>query len=178
MNQKTNQSGYNLVEVLVAMALLGTVMISIITLFFMGRANVYSGKQMTQAVAVGTMVMEDLSTMTLADYVAFFQLGSASLGSVTVAGTTYPASTSVKTHPQSAASTQGTAYLTKWKALLASQQFADAKLTMIVTPVRPAGGATMANAPILRIRTVVEWKETRRARQIAFDTVKTDRTRS
>lgn len=178
MNSRTRQSGYNLVEVLVAMALLGTVMISIITLFFMGQSNIYSGKQMTQAVAVGTTVQEDLTSMTKDDYITFFGLGTASLGPVTVAGETYTGSVKITTNPQTATPAQGTAYLDKWKALLTNTNFANGKLTMIATPVRPAGSPTMANAPILRVRTVIEWNETRRARNIAFDTVKTDRTKS
>jgi prepilin-type N-terminal cleavage/methylation domain-containing protein len=179
MNElRKSQSGYNLVEVLIAMALLGTVMISIMTLFVMGRSNVYSGKQMTQAVAVGTMVSEDLSTMTRGDVVAFFGLGTATLGNVQVAGVTYPGSVGITTKPQTAAPAQGTAYLNKWKALLTAQQFANAKLTLIVTPIRPAGGPTMNNAPILRVRTVIEWSESQRPRNVALDTVKTDRTKT
>ena len=63
MNETTRRrsAGYNLVEVLIATAIMGVVSLSIFTLFFMGRSNVYSGKQMTQAVAIGTRVMEDIS---------------------------------------------------------------------------------------------------------------------
>src|SRR5881394_1268744 len=57
------EAGYNLVEVIIALAVFGIVAITIFTLFVMGRRNVYSGKQASQAVAVGTQVLEDLSSL-------------------------------------------------------------------------------------------------------------------
>lgn len=174
VHPRRRERGYNLIEVLVAMALLGTVLISIVTLFFMGRRNVYSGKQMTQAVAVANTVSEDLSSMTMDDFVTFFGLGATSLGTVTVAGESYPASRLVTTNPMSA---DPEGYLTKWSELLTTQDFADAKLSMIVTPYHPTTAATWANAPILRIRTVIEWQESTRPRHFELNTVKTNRTR-
>src|SRR6266566_1056167 len=61
--QRSKESGYNLVEVIFATALLGIVSITIFTLFVMGRRNVYSGKQASQAVAIGTQVIEDLAPL-------------------------------------------------------------------------------------------------------------------
>ena len=60
---KRNESGYNLIEVVFATALLGIVSITIFTLFVMGRRNVYSGKQNSQAVAIATQVMEDFQPL-------------------------------------------------------------------------------------------------------------------
>jgi hypothetical protein len=60
-----SEYGYNLVEMLIAMAMLGTVLLSVLTLFYFGRGNVYSGKQMTSAVSIGNDVMEDLSPLTV-----------------------------------------------------------------------------------------------------------------
>jgi len=57
---KRNQSGYSLIEVLIAIAITSVVLLTVVTLFYMGRRNVYSGKQMTYAVSVGTRVLEDL----------------------------------------------------------------------------------------------------------------------
>src|SRR5947207_4194238 len=57
------ESGYSLIEVVFATALLGIVSITIFTLFVMGRRNVYSGKQASQAVAIGTQVIEDLAPL-------------------------------------------------------------------------------------------------------------------
>ena len=60
---RRGEAGYNLVEVLLAMAMLGVVTISIFTLFFMGRRNVFSGKQTSQAIAIATQVIEDLQPL-------------------------------------------------------------------------------------------------------------------
>src|SRR4029079_6899447 len=57
------QGGYNLVEVIIALAVFGIVAITIFTLFVMGRRNIYSGKQASQAVAIGTQVLEDLAPL-------------------------------------------------------------------------------------------------------------------
>ena len=166
------QAGYNLVEVLIAMALLGTVLISIVTLFFMGRANVYSGKQMTRAVAVGTMVMEDLSSMTQSDLVTFFGLAAAPLATQTVLGKDYPASAKLTTTPLSA---DPNGYLAKWKGKLGSDQFANGRLTMIATPLNQNAASTVPLASVIRVRIIIEWNESQRARHLILDTVKVDR---
>ena len=66
--------GYSLIEVLIAMGLLSTVLLVIVTLFFMARSNVYSGKQTTHAVAVGTRIMEDLSSMSVPTVYSTFSI--------------------------------------------------------------------------------------------------------
>jgi len=63
ISRKHSSAGFNLVEVLIAVAILGVVAISIFTLFVMGRRNIYSGKQTSQAIAVGTQVLEDLAPL-------------------------------------------------------------------------------------------------------------------
>ncbi|MEA2338036.1 MAG: hypothetical protein QOE82_2043, partial [Thermoanaerobaculia bacterium] len=76
-----SERGYNLMEVMIAIALLGVVMISIMALFVAGRKNVYSGKQMTAAVAVGTRVLEDLAPLSKSDiYGGLFAITGTSTG--------------------------------------------------------------------------------------------------
>src|SRR5215213_9925314 len=73
--KRHSERGYNLVELLVAIALLGVVLMSVLSLFVWGRRNVYSGKQMTTAVAVGTRVLEDLAPLTKSDiYSGVFEI--------------------------------------------------------------------------------------------------------
>src|SRR6267378_7030470 len=82
---KSRQRGYSLVEVLIAMAITSVVLLTVVTLFYMGRKNVYSGKQMTVAAASGTQILEDFSTMTAQDIVTNFNLSdAAALGTVTL----------------------------------------------------------------------------------------------
>src|SRR4051812_15593852 len=82
---RRGQAGYNLVEVMVAMGLLATVLVSIVSLFVMGRRNVYSGKEMTAAVSMATRVSEDLSGMTVDEiYSAFGVTSTAPMTTITV----------------------------------------------------------------------------------------------
>lgn len=176
------QLGYNLVEVLIATALLGVVVLSISTLFVMGRRNIYSGKQTTAAVAVGTRVMEDLSTLSLDEAVAFFDLTTAAPATNNVAGKAYTNSVKVTTSPlTSISNANGAAYLTSWAGLLTSDKFSDGKLTLVFEPYKGSAAVTDAtigvNANILKVRTIVEWKESSRPRKIILDTVKVDRSK-
>jgi prepilin-type N-terminal cleavage/methylation domain-containing protein len=170
------QRGYNLVETLIAMALLGTVLLSVMTLFVWGRKNVYSGKQMTRAVAVGTRVMEDLSALTRSNVEDAFNLTAFTLDDVDIAGETYEdsilrVSTETTNDPMN--------YLSRWNALLGQENFANGLVSMVITPVDPeaASGtpASISGSPIYRIRVYVQWNEETRRRSIVFDTTKVDR---
>ena len=91
---RTPGRGYSLVEMLVAIALTGVVVLSILTLFSLARSNVYAGRQMTHAISVGTRIMEDLSGLPLADvYSAFNITDTTALAPVTVAPASLPEST-------------------------------------------------------------------------------------
>jgi prepilin-type N-terminal cleavage/methylation domain-containing protein len=83
---RSRQRGYSLVEVLIALAITSIVLLTVLTLFYMGRRNVYSGKQMTLASSVGTRMLEDLSTNTADDLLTNFGVTDAS----TLAGVTLP----------------------------------------------------------------------------------------
>lgn len=181
------QKGYNLVEVLVAMAVLGAVLLSVIGLFYMGRRNVYSGKQLTFANSVGTQVMEDLSSLTMTSLYAAFKITStSSLSSNVVNGITYPNSLVRKTTAVSAATEANPpGFLTRWQTAINSpNRLQDPSVNIIMTPT--TNGITTSNlmttttpvvpAPaIMRIRVVILWKEGQKTRSLTFDTVKTQR---
>jgi prepilin-type N-terminal cleavage/methylation domain-containing protein len=178
------ERGYNLVEVLIAMGIVGSVLLGIFTLFVLGRKNVYSGKQMTRAVAVGTRVMEDLSVLTRGDVQRAFKLATGTatpptpvaLGTVNVAGQSY-ANSVLRLSTDTVNDVDG--YLARWNALLSQQNFANGLVSIVITPIEPRTGfpaATTVNAPIYRIRVVVEWNEEARRRSVVLDTAKTDRT--
>ncbi len=192
------EAGYNLVETLIAMALLGTVLIGIVTLFVFGRSNVYSGKQMSAAVSVATRVMEDVSILTLTDVVAFFNLAGLTganytganqkIGNenytntifVTVAGTKVAGTPSggLVTGGTTITHATGLSYLSNWAALMPSDKFKDGRITFVIRPYRNGTADTINNSNILQIRTIVEWNEARRPRKVVLDTVKVDRSRS
>lgn len=178
-----HERGYNLVEVLIAIAVLGTIMLSIVTLFFFGRVNVYSGKMMTMAVSVGTDAVEDLSQLTVQDiYTAFGIDGTVALGNYTIDGITYQNALIRSTDPNIVASPpsdisteSGTALLTAWRDdIVVQKKMAEGTVTLIIQPTQPAsvGTATDPAPRVVRLRVIVRWVESLRQRNIVFDSVR------
>ncbi|HVT05129.1 MAG TPA: prepilin-type N-terminal cleavage/methylation domain-containing protein [Thermoanaerobaculia bacterium] len=170
------QRGYNLVEVMIAMAILGSVLLSIITLFFLGQRNVYSGKQMTKASSVETRVLEDLNTMTDDDILTNFVITDATAltaGPVVVGSTSCTNCLKRDTNTISAATDAG-GYLASWKTLLSQNAFANGKVSLLLTPTDPpvAGVKKWTTAQFLRITIVTEWDEGSLHRNIVFQTAK------
>ena len=58
-----SEAGFNLIEVIIALALLAVVMLSISGLFAQGSNSIKSGKEMTEALAQGTDILEDLHAL-------------------------------------------------------------------------------------------------------------------
>jgi len=197
MNRK-NERGYSLVEVLIAVAITGFVLLSVVTLFYLGRRNVYSGKQMTYGVSVGTRVMEDLSTMTNTDVMTAFGIDDNTtlqdvvlcnnnllpLGSTTCPGAssnrpgyaTFTDSTELDTaHITTANDPQH--YLQRWGALVTSTNLTNAKIGLVITPRNPATvNIPWTTARFTRIRVYVQWDEgDGRTRTTFFDTTKVNR---
>ena len=186
---RRRQAGYNIVEVLIAIALLGVVMVSIVTLFFMGRRNVYSGKQMTKALSVGTQIEEDLSSMTQDDVLTNFGMtttAATTTSSFAIAGTTYT-NCLVRDTDNISGTTDPGGYLAKWKALLPTADITSGKVSLVFMPrsvtqtitgtstTFPETATTFPDVPFLRIRIIIEWKEGVRARNIVLDAAKNKR---
>src|SRR5215212_26504 len=182
--------GYSLIEVLIAMGLLSTVLLVIVTLFYMGRSNVYSGKQMTHAVAVGTRIMEDLSSMSVPTvYSTFAITDTTGLGTVTATPSTMPQSSytgSILRSTSSIATAGGCSgtlitfsndpqgFMQRWYCQMndVNNEMPNPSISIIVTPRNPnPTGATLTagNATVLRIRAIVRWKEGLRNRQLILD---------
>lgn len=175
---RSRQAGYNLVEVLIAMAMLAMVLLGIVSLFVMGERNVYSGKQMTRAVSVGTRIMEDLSPLTRENIETSFGLTGVTPDTFTVAGQTFTNSVTRSTETDAGDGTKDADdYLTNWADLLTQENFNDGRVTMVVTAVDPVTSPpTFEDAPLYRIRVFVEWNENLRERRVVLDTTKYDRT--
>lgn len=195
--ERAGQRGYNLVEVLIAMALLAVVSLSILTLFFMAKSNIYAGRQMTHAISVGTRITEDLSALPVSSIYTNFNVTSAdTLGSVTVTPSSLPESSYAGSFTRSTNSvaTAGTctgatliaftndpnAFLRRWYCQMnsVSNQLSNSSITLVFTPRSPDPvGATLtnANATVLRIRAIIRWKESLRNRQLIMDITKTRR---
>jgi len=162
---RSSQRGFNLIEVMIAIALMGVVLVSIVGLFTLGRNRVNSGKQMTQAVAIGNNVLEDISAMTLPVFGQAFNITPTTvLGDVVIDGATYPLSISRNT--ATIVENDPPGFLRQWKAELASNpsRLQEPVITLVVTP--QLGGA------ISRIKVFVQWREGVRRRSVVLDTTK------
>jgi len=188
---KSGQRGFNLVEVLIAMAITAVVILSVATLFVMGRRNVYAGKQMTAAVAVATRVTEDLSHMTHAEVYDKFGLapssggwaGSTLTASTTVEGTTYK-NCVLRTEADAADANKDKAKLIDAWLKLMQPSFVNPKITLVFMPTLavqdPATDTgTVPVSTLLQIRVVLTWDDSvssKRHRSLVVDAVKTQRT--
>lgn len=172
--KQRSQTGYSLVEVLIAIAITAVVLLTVVTLFYMGRRNVYSGKQLTYAVAVGTRAMEDTSQWTLADVLTNFGIAATTAlptTSVTVNNVVYANSalyTSSDPTPP--------AIVTTWKSVV-SPNLTNPTVGVILTPHALASDPQQwGTATFLRMRVYVQWDEAKNRRRIAFfDTTKINR---
>ena len=185
------ERGYNLVEVMLAMAMLGVVAISIFTLFFMGRRNVYSGKQNSQAVAIGTQVLEDLQPLNRQMlYNGAFGIAATATGTtITMPAVTSGAQTltfdnsrirstnaTIITSPPADIATENTppGFLARWNTALGTK-LSNGSVTVILTPDRdPTNSpAQFGTAQLLRVTVFVRWQESNnRNREVILNTVK------
>lgn len=189
-SRKHSSAGFNLVEVLIAVAILGVVAISIFTLFVMGRRNIYSGKQTSQAIAVGTQVLEDLAPLNKEMvYAGAFGLTDANSGAdfslPRVSGQAAMSflnsrirstNATILASPPADISTQNTppAFITRWSTLLGTKLGPGSSVTVVLTPDQDPTNtpARFGTAQLLRIRIIVRWNETNRPREAIWDTVK------
>ncbi len=195
---RRHQRGFNLIEMIIATAILGTVALSVASLFVMGRRNVYSGKEMTAAVSMATRVSEDLSGMTLDDIYTAFGITKSDTAisggtyNVVVDNTapkrnlefnTYTGSIIRRTNDTLVTTAGGNdtgRFLTRWKDEMDQNlRFANGTVNLVITPRNRnplnAASITLNNATVVRIRTLVRWTEEARPRQLIVDTLKTNR---
>jgi len=193
MTKRSASRGYSLVEVLIAVAITGVVMLTIVTLFYMGRRNVYSGKQMTYAVSVGTRVMEDLSTMTDSDLLTAFGITNATTRETVVVcqnkllplGTTTCNSNIIVTFANSTeretdtinSGTDPSGYLARWSALVTGANLTNGKVGLVFTPRSASDNTKLwTTARFTRVRVYVQWDEAKNRTRLAFfDTTKVNR---
>ncbi len=200
MMKRREASGYSLIEVLIAIAITSVVLLTVITLFYMGRRNVYSGKQQTIAVASGTQILEDLSTMTAQDLGSNFNINDGTaLSTVTLQGVADGVNgqlaftnsvgrdssncTVASTTPYAITCTDDpNGYMTKWLRLLSPAGDRNEVLTnpvvgLVLRPRNPTDNAkAFSTARFIRARVYVSWEEAQNRRRYAFfDTTKVNR---
>jgi hypothetical protein len=199
-----DESGFNLVEVMLAAALLGTVLIAVIALFVLGGKNVKSGKELTKATALGMEMMEDFRSLKRSQ--SYIAIGGA-CGDTTVQWKSRaPSSSSPGVH-YGIPGTPGTdipddctfpasgwsgwppgeedaaEILCRWAINAREQFFGAANGTVSVKldgfedipstkNAARDGDTDICEARFLRVRVAVEWREYRRQRDVAFETLK------
>jgi prepilin-type N-terminal cleavage/methylation domain-containing protein len=197
--QGSRSRGFNLVEVLISMALLGVVTISIFSLFYMGRRNVYAGRQMSQAVAIGTQVLEDLAPLNKRQiYNGAFGIVDTATGTninfPMVAGgvVTYsnarirstnatiiaapPADIATENPLPPPPAVGGIGLLTRWRNLIGTK-LGDGSVTLLMQPMEdtaspPNNPPRFGTASVIKCRVIVRWSELGRQRELVLDTVK------
>lgn len=185
---KKNEFGYSLVEVLIALAITSVVLLTVVTLFYMGKRNVYSGKQQTYAVSVGTRVLEDLSGLTATDVVNDFSItDTTALTTVTVQQISYPNSFTRDTSTCTATATPPPAFtctgdaagvylLSNWRSIIDPTKLQDAKVGVILTPTVPTDATKpWTTATFVKVRAYIQWNEASRTRIAYFDTTRVNR---
>lgn len=180
--KRTREAGYSLVEVLIAIAITAIVLLTVVSLFYMGRRNVYSGKQMTYAVAVGTRMLEDLSSMTAQDLGNNFSItDTTALGNVTIQGTTYANAigldTTTCTGSPLTCTSDPSGFLAAWDGLIDQTKLSNAQAGLVIIPRNPTNtNAPWSTATFIKVRAWVQWDEAKNRRRIAFfDTTKVNR---
>jgi len=189
--KERSQSGYSLVEVLIAMAITSVVLLTVVTLFYMGRRNVYSGKQLTYANSVATRMLEDMSSMSAPDMLNDFNIldTTSTTGTVMVQNQSYANSYKLDTTTCTAGanascplstyncSNDTGCYLWQWRALIDPSKLSNASAGLIFTPRAPVDANNpWSTAQFIKVRAYVQWTESQGRTRIAiFDTTKVNR---
>ena len=167
----------SLPEVLIAVALTGVVILSVMTLFTLGRRNVYSGKQMSAANAVATRVLED---MALDDRDGRLRRTSASPIRRRWPTIPSPASRSraaccaTRTAP-SHGTTDPSGFLGRWRDLVTTGNRCNSGRLILVDHAGESDGRRQSRdrpPRSSRVHGVVQWNEGVRRRTVTFDTSK------
>jgi prepilin-type N-terminal cleavage/methylation domain len=203
--KRRQRNGYSLIEVLIAIAITSVVVLTVVTLFYMGRRNIYSGKQQTAAVAAGTQILEDLSTMTAQDLGTNFTMDdNTALTTITLQDVPNAGGGQISFDDSIGRNTSGCTvattapyaitcpgdptdptlpkYLAKWLRTLVPQANRDSVLTnpvigIVFTPRSPTDDdKKFTTAQFIRARIYVSWEEgSKRRRYAFFDTTKVNR---
>jgi Tfp pilus assembly protein PilV len=147
------QEGFSLIEVVLALGLLATVLISIASMFILGGKQVKNGKSTTTAAAITHEIMERIEQKTYTDTYGYF------------GGTDASTSLSVSTNTAGNNANQ-------WQAEISSKLGPQASGTIAVTPLGSASPLNMGNSQALQVRITVTWSELGRTKNIALQEVR------
>lgn len=191
--KRRNERGYNLIELLVAIAILGVILLTVLSLFVFGRRNVYSGKQMTTAIAIGTRALEDMAALTKQDiYGGVFDIADDAAGTTLKFGyplktydnaalrSTNPSAVTGYTDTQLQRAT-GPKFLDSWSKQFQEDlaggttrpRLQDGAITLIMMPRHgTTSPVQFGDAAVMQLRVIVSWSENSRRREVILDSVK------
>ncbi len=167
-SRRRRQSGFSLIEVLVAVALLSVILLALFSLVSMGVQRAYSGKKMTEATILAQAAMERANV-----YEAHKLLGAAN--TATTASQTWTRTASSTTPAAVTGTTTEAIERDAWRRLLADanlQAYDDRPATLTVAMTAVPDTRTFATATMVRIQvdlTYFEWGT--RRRQVRLQTL-------
>jgi len=150
--ERRSSGGFSLVEVVIALGLLGGVLVAVAGMFVMGGRHVASGRNGTEALAVGRAIVEELDGLGFHQiYDVFDDPACAPLRDVTCS-----------------VDSRANAYSVRW------QQILDDSLPESWAEIRfeSIDGLPLSLSRAIRVRVSVFWNEAGRARHLALVTVR------
>lgn len=150
--RRSSASGFSLVEVVIALGILGGVLVSIAGLFVIGSRQVQSGRNATKALAVARTIVEELQGWGFRQtYLLFEDAGC------------LPATASSCT-----IDSRVNALASKWQTQL--DRVLDETAAEIV--IESVEGIKLSSSSALRIRVTVYWVEGQRPRDVSLTAVR------
>ena len=165
----SRQTGFSLIEVIVALALLAAVLLTVSGLFIQGSQSVNTGRDLTEATSLATNVLEQM------DRWAYTQLYTNFCKASTDAAFSFVTSPTPTCATFNAIPNAGSGTST-WQSNI-SQRLPNAKATVAVTPM---GAATFGAAKGIRVAVTVDWTLTgkflptgaQKTRSVSLETVR------
>lgn len=153
MNHRKNERGLSLVEVVLALGLMGAVLISVAGLFVLSQKQVVSGKTASEALAVGRHILEEMNGWSFRQtYQVYGFDGTA---------TTYTVDSRTN------------AYAGKWQTLLDDSLERDSFATIRIDTLGPGTTTpTLAVTKAMKVTVTVNWSEGDRDRNVQVATVR------
>lgn len=146
---QVGETGFSLVEVVIAIGVLAGVLLSICSMFIMGGRQLKGGKTMTEATAMAHDIMETF------DKLSFNSMY------VTLGGSSGVATANITT-------STGTNAITPWRAEV-TRKLEGGVATATVDAV---GGTNFGNALGIKMTVTVSWNELGRAQSVTLTTIR------
>lgn len=147
-----HSAGFSLVEVILALGLLAAVLISIAGLFVIGNRSVASGRNTTEALAVGRAMLEEMNGWGFRQTYQLYGMDDTQ-NAVTV-------------------DTLTNAYAQKWQPTLDDTLPGAPSADITVSGFNEAGVIDLATARALRVDITISWAEQNRNRSVTLSTMR------